>query len=264
MVGEERDLVMDTEPMSGRQTLQYGLRQLRWLLTSYRMGGLQYWPGAVPVEGPASEPCAVDVDIDIDTEDTAKRLAVLCQEIGDCKRCRLHQSRTKLVFGDGSPAARLLFVGEAPGYDEDRQGLPFVGRAGRLLNKMIQAMGMRRSEVYICNVVKCRPPQNRNPQEDEVESCSPFLFRQIETIRPKVICLLGSYAAQTLLQTGLSISQLRGKERHWHGIPVVATFHPAYLLRNPAQKASTWLDLVRVMELMHEGHSTDESDERTP
>jgi uracil-DNA glycosylase family 4 len=251
---------MDTEPTSGRQSLQYGLRQLRWLLTSYRVGGLQHWPGAVPVEEPALEPGADAID----SEDTVKRLTVLCQEIGDCKRCRLHQSRTKLVFGDGSPAARLLFVGEAPGYDEDRQGLPFVGRAGRLLDKMIQAMGMRRPEVYICNVVKCRPPQNRNPQADEVESCSPFLLRQIETIRPKVICLLGSYAAQTLLQTGQSISQLRGKERHWHGIPVVATFHPAYLLRNPAQKASTWLDLIRVMELMGEGHATDETDQRTP
>jgi uracil-DNA glycosylase len=251
---------MDTEETSGRQTLQYGLRQLRWLLTSYRLGGLQHWPVAAPAEGTASEPCTVAIN----SEDTGRRLAVLYQEIGDCKRCRLHQSRTKLVFGDGSPAARLLFVGEAPGYDEDRRGLPFVGRAGQLLDKMIQAMGMRRSEVYICNVVKCRPPQNRNPQADEVEACSPFLFRQIEAIRPKVICLLGSYAAQTLLQTGLSISQLRGKQRHWHGIPVVATFHPAYLLRNPAQKASTWLDLIRVMELMGKADATDQPDERAP
>jgi DNA polymerase len=179
-------------------------------------------------------------------------LQLLRQEIGDCQRCRLHQSRTTLVFGDGSPAARLVFVGEAPGYDEDQQGLPFVGRAGRLLDQMIAAMGMQRSEVYICNVVKCRPPQNRNPSADEVAACSPFLFRQIEAIQPRVVCLLGNYATQTLLQTTLNISQLRGKDRYWRGIPVVATFHPAYLLRNPAQKASVWSDLKRVLELLKE------------
>jgi len=234
---------METEQTSSLQPVQRQLRQLRWLLTSYRLSGLQHWPRGVPIK----EPCGVDIAV----EDPATRLAALCQEIGDCRRCRLHQSRTNLVFGDGSAAARLLFVGEAPGYDEDRQGLPFVGRAGQLLDKMIQAMGMRRLDVYICNVVKCRPPQNRNPDADEVAACSPFLFRQIEAIQPVVICLLGTYAAQTLLETNSSISQLRGKQRYWRGIPVVATFHPAYLLRNPAQKAASWSDLIKVMELIN-------------
>ncbi len=189
---------------------------------------------------------------DLRADDSAPRLADLRQEIGDCRRCRLHEGRSKLVFGDGSPTARLVFVGEAPGFEEDRQGLPFVGRAGQLLDKMIQAIGMSRLEVYICNVVKCRPPQNRNPDADEVAACSPFLRRQIETIKPRVLCLLGNYATQTLLQTTLNISQLRGKPLFWRGIPVVATFHPAYLLRNPGHKAATWSDLIRVMEFLNQ------------
>ena len=224
------------------------LEQLRWLLISYSMTGLLYWPRSPETGGATSGPSVQGIQGD----EPGRLLQALRQEIGDCQRCRLHQSRTTLVFGDGSPAARLVFVGEAPGYDEDRQGLPFVGRAGRLLDRMIAAMGMRRSEVYICNVVKCRPPQNRNPSADEVAACSPFLFRQIEAIRPRVLCLLGNYATQTLLQTTLNISQLRGKDRYWRGIPVVATFHPAYLLRNPAQKASVWSDLKRVLELLKE------------
>ena len=224
------------------------LEQLRWLLISYSMTGLLYWPRSPETGGATSGPSVQGIQGD----EPGRLLQALRQEIGDCQRCRLHQSRTTLVFGDGSPAARLVFVGEAPGYDEDRQGLPFVGRAGRLLDRMIAAMGMRRSEVYICNVVKCRPPQNRNPSADEVAACSPFLFRQIEAIQPRVVCLLGNYATQTLLETTLNISQLRGKDRYWRGIPVVATFHPAYLLRNPAQKASVWSDLKRVLELLKE------------
>jgi len=224
------------------------LEQLRWLLISYSMTGLLYWPRSPETGGATSGPSVQGIQGD----EPGRLLQALRQEIGDCQRCRLHQSRTTLVFGDGSPAARLVFVGEAPGYDEDQQGMPFVGRAGRLLDRMIAAMGMQRSEVYICNVVKCRPPQNRNPSADEVTACSPFLFRQIEAIRPRVVCLLGNYATQTLLQTTLNISQLRGKDRYWRGIPVVATFHPAYLLRNPAQKASVWSDLKRVLELLKE------------
>ena len=224
------------------------LEQLRWLLISYSMTGLLYWPRSPETGGATSGPSVQGIQGD----EPGRLLQALRQEIGDCQRCRLHQSRTTLVFGDGSPATRLVFVGEAPGYDEDQQGMPFVGRAGRLLDRMIAAMGMQRSEVYICNVVKCRPPQNRNPSADEVAACSPFLFRQIEAIRPRVVCLLGNYATQTLLQTTLNISQLRGKDRYWRGIPVVATFHPAYLLRNPAQKASVWSDLKRVLELLKE------------
>ncbi len=238
------------EETSDLELHHFHLQQLRWLLVSYSMAGLLHWPRAAETSATTSAPSAQDVD----TPDPAGLLQVLRQEIGDCRRCRLHQSRTTVVFGDGSPTARLVFVGEAPGYEEDQQGLPFVGRAGRLLDRMIMAMGMRRSEVYICNVVKCRPPQNRNPGADEVAACSPFLFHQIEAIQPRVICLLGNYATQTLLQTTLNISQLRGKDRYWRGIPVVATFHPAYLLRNPAQKASTWSDLRRVIELLNKGN----------
>jgi uracil-DNA glycosylase len=234
---------------------RHQLEQLRWLLVSYAMTGLLYWPRSPETGAATSGPSAQDLRSD----EPGGSLQLLRQEIGDCQRCRLHQSRTKLVFGDGSPTARLVFVGEAPGYDEDQQGLPFVGRAGRLLDRMIAAMGMRRSEVYICNVSKCRPPQNRNPSADEVAACSPFLFRQIEAIQPRVICLLGNYASQTLLQTTLNISQLRGKDRYWRGIPVVATFHPAYLLRNPAQKASTWSDLRRVLELLNKGNESTNS-----
>jgi uracil-DNA glycosylase len=237
---------MDLGATPFRQTGYHGIRQLRWLLMSYRLSGLSHWPRALPSALQPDEASSAIAPL----VGSAHGLSELRREIGDCQRCRLHQARTNLVFGDGSASARLVFVGEAPGYDEDRQGLPFVGRAGQLLNKMIQAIGMQRQEGYICNVMKCRPPQNRNPGADEVAACSPFLFRQIEAIRPNVICLLGAYAAHTLLETDLSISQLRGKRRHWHGIPVVATFHPAYLLRNPAQKASTWLDLMQVMELL--------------
>lgn len=240
---------------SEQHLLYQGLQQLRWLLTGYGTAGLLHWPrGAPAITGNQRLP---SVDLpgagpDLRAEDSAPRLADLRQEIGDCRRCRLHEGRSKLVFGDGSPTARLVFVGEAPGYEEDRQGLPFVGPAGRLLDKMIQAIGMCRPEVYICNVVKCRPPQNRNPDADEVAACSPFLRRQIEAIKPRVLCLLGNYATQTLLQTTLNISQLRGKPLYWRGIPVVATFHPAYLLRNPGHKAATWSDLIRVMEFLNQ------------
>ncbi len=244
---------MEAERISRPTLLQNQLRQLRWLLTGYHLGGPSYWPRAAK----ACLSFSQSFPSDTSKQDPASTLAVLQEEIGNCLRCRLHESRTNLVFGDGSPVARLVFVGEAPGYEEDRQGLPFVGRAGQLLDKMIQAIGMRRSEVYICNVVKCRPPQNRNPDTDEVAACSPFLIRQIEAIHPMVICLLGTYAAQTLLQTSLSISQLRGKPRYWHGIPVVATFHPAYLLRNPAQKASVWSDLIQVVEQIKSANGSD-------
>jgi DNA polymerase len=172
------------------------------------------------------------------------------EEIGECTRCRLHSSRTRIVFGEGSPQARLVFVGEGPGFDEDQQGRPFVGRAGKLLDKMIQALGLVREEVYIANVVKCRPPNNRTPQDDEIATCSPFLARQLEAIAPQVICALGACAAQTLLAAAKSISSLRNKKLLWRGIPLVCTFHPAYLLRNPSQKSSTWQDLLMAHEIL--------------
>jgi uracil-DNA glycosylase len=167
--------------------------------------------------------------------------------IGDCRRCKLCEGRTKIVFGDGSPRARLMFIGEGPGADEDRQGLPFVGRAGQLLNQIIKAMGFTREEVYIANVVKCRPPDNRAPQPDETASCTPFLFRQIEIIGPEVIVALGSPATQALLGTSAGITKIRGTFREFQGIPVMPTFHPAYLLRNPAAKKEVWEDMQQVM-----------------
>ena len=166
------------------------------------------------------------------------------EEIGDCTRCKLHtQGRKQIVFGVGNPNADLMFVGEAPGADEDVQGEPFVGRAGQLLTKMIEAMGFKRDEVYIANVIKCRPPQNRNPDPDEVESCEPFLFKQIETIQPKVIVALGSFAAKTLLKTQDPISRLRGRVYTYRGARLIPTFHPSFLLRSPNQKKYAWEDL---------------------
>ncbi len=171
-------------------------------------------------------------------------------DIGDCTRCKLHRGRNKLVFGDGNPNAQLVFVGEGPGRDEDAQGLPFVGRAGKLLNQMIEAMGLQRKDVYICNIVKCRPPENRAPEKDEVEICSPFLFRQLDTIAPKVIVCLGSVAAQTLLETNRGISQFRGQWLDFRGRKLMATYHPAYLLRNPSAKGEVWKDLQKVMAVL--------------
>jgi uracil-DNA glycosylase len=169
------------------------------------------------------------------------------EDIGDCTRCKLHKGRNKIVFGDGSPKAQLVFVGEGPGADEDMQGLPFVGRAGKLLTQMIEAMGLQRKDVYICNVVKCRPPENRAPEPDEVATCSPYMLRQIDAIRPKVIVCLGAVAAKTMLETTRGISQFRGEWQEWRGHKLMATYHPAYLLRNPPAKADVWKDLQKVM-----------------
>jgi uracil-DNA glycosylase len=172
------------------------------------------------------------------------------EDLGECTRCKLHSTRHKIVFGDGNPKAELVFVGEGPGHDEDVQGLPFVGRAGKLLTQMIEAMGLERKDVYICNVVKCRPPENRQPEDDEVNACSPFLVRQIDTIAPKVIVCLGAVAAKTLLQTNRGISQFRGQWLEFRGRKLLATYHPAYLLRNPAAKGEVWKDLQKVMSVL--------------
>jgi uracil-DNA glycosylase len=174
----------------------------------------------------------------------------ILSDIGECTRCKLHRGRTKLVFGDGNPKAELVFVGEGPGRDEDLQGLPFVGRAGKLLSQMIEAMGLQRQDVYICNVVKCRPPENRTPEKDEVETCSPFLLRQLDAISPKVIVCLGSVAAQTLLETNRGISHFRGQWLDFRGRKLMATYHPAYLLRNPGAKGEVWKDLQKVMAVL--------------
>ncbi len=172
--------------------------------------------------------------------------------LGDCRRCPLHRTRHSIVFGEGSPQAALAFVGEAPGADEDTQGRPFVGRAGQLLTKIIEAMGLRREEVYICNILKCRPPGNRNPEPDEIAQCEPFLIRQLRVIRPRVICALGTFAAHTLLKSEAPISVLRGRFHSYHGIPLMPTYHPAYLLRNPGAKKQVWADVQMVMQALRE------------
>jgi uracil-DNA glycosylase family 4 len=176
--------------------------------------------------------------------DTLERIR---EDLGECTRCRLHERRNKIVFGQGNPRAELVFVGEGPGHDEDLQGLAFVGRAGKLLTQMIEAMGLTREQVYICNVVKCRPPENRKPEEDEVATCSPYLFRQLDVIRPKAIVCLGLTAAQALLKTKDSISRFRGQWFDYRNTKLLATYHPAYLLRNPAAKSEVWKDLQKVM-----------------
>jgi DNA polymerase len=168
----------------------------------------------------------------------------------NCTRCKLHKARTSIVFGVGNPKAELVFVGEGPGHDEDVQGEPFVGRAGKLLTQMIEAMGLRRADVYICNVVKCRPPENRLPEKDEIETCSPFLYRQLGVIQPKVICCLGACSAQTLLNTNQGISRYRGEWFDYRGSKLIATYHPAYLLRNPNAKGEVWKDLQKVMAVL--------------
>ena len=179
--------------------------------------------------------------------DTLSRIR---EDLGECTRCKLHKHRRTIVFGDGNPKAELVFVGEGPGADEDAQGLPFVGRAGKLLTQMIEAMGLERKDVYICNVVKCRPPENRTPEDDEVSTCSPFLFRQLEVISPKVIVCLGAVAAKTLLRTNRGISQFRGQWLDYRGSKLMSTYHPAYLLRNPNAKGEVWKDLQKVMAVL--------------
>ncbi|MBI4456987.1 MAG: uracil-DNA glycosylase [Acidobacteria bacterium] len=172
------------------------------------------------------------------------------EDLGDCVRCKLHRHRTHIVFGVGNAYAELMFVGEAPGADEDAQGIPFVGRAGQLLTRIIESIGLRREDVYIANIIKCRPPQNRNPELDEIENCSPFLLRQIGILQPRVVCALGKFAAQTLLDTQAPIGQLRGRVFDKFGAKIVPTFHPSYLLRNPAGKREVWEDMKTIRKLL--------------
>jgi len=192
-------------------------------------------------------------------------LAAIRDEIGDCKRCRLCQGRNKIVFGSGNEQARLVFVGEGPGADEDEQGLPFVGRAGQLLTQMIDGtaakdnLPLRGDDVYICNVVKCRPPENRAPQPDEMEICGQFLFRQLMVLKPKAICALGATAAKALLNTKEGVTKMRGNWQRWHGIPLMVTYHPSYLLRayNAEAKKEAWLDLRKLFHFLLDDSRTD-------
>jgi DNA polymerase len=202
-------------------------------------------PRGEAVEGPREEHSVIFSRSAVDA------LAAVRTDIGDCTRCKLHTlGRSQVVFGVGNPEADLMFVGEAPGADEDVQGIPFVGRAGQLLTKIIEAIELTRDDVYIANVIKCRPPQNRNPDPDEVETCEPFLFQQIDLIKPKVIVALGKFAAQALLRTDAPISRLRGRVFEYRGSKLIPTFHPAYLLRNPSSKREVWEDMKLVKALL--------------
>ena len=177
-------------------------------------------------------------------------LAAIRQELGNCQRCGLHQGRTNIVFGVGPDKADVVVIGEAPGRNEDVTGEPFVGRAGKLLNRMLESIGLKREVVYICNVIKCRPPQNRDPESEEIASCSPFLHRQIKALQPKVIMTVGRFAGQNIVGSEASMGELRRELRSMNGIPVVPTYHPAYLLRNPRMKRAAWEDLCKVQELL--------------
>ncbi len=193
-------------------------------------------------------PAPPEVAAAVPAADRVSALQVIRDEIGDCTRCALHTGRNKIVFADGDPNARLMFVGEGPGADEDAQGLPFVGRAGQLLNNMIAAMGLKRDEVYIANVVKCRPPGNRTPEPEEANTCTPFLFRQIDVVRPQVLVALGATAATYLLGHRQPLAGLRGRVHAFRGTQLIVTYHPAFLLRDPRQKKEAWADLQIAMK----------------
>ncbi len=209
-------------------------------------------PSHVPAKGRGAPASALSAETaggnsPVTLESKVAALRIIREDIGDCKRCALHKGRNKLVFADGTPMARLMFIGEGPGADEDAQGLPFVGRAGQLLNNMIGAMGLKREDVYIANVVKCRPPGNRTPEPDEANTCSPFLFRQIDVVKPEVIVALGATAATYLLGARQPLAGLRGRVHNVRGAKLIVTYHPAYLLRDPRQKKEAWADLQIAM-----------------
>ncbi len=237
------------------------IQELKKTMEFYRELGFEYVPvkrthifniisGSPSGSTPDSHPSRHQVAEDTCDYSMNKEIALrdLKNEIGDCHRCKLAKGRKNIVFGEGKPEADIMFIGEGPGRDEDIQARPFVGDAGKLLTNLILKLGLKREDVYIANVVKCRPPNNRNPEEDEITTCSPFVERQIAIINPKVIVCLGKISAQTLLRSKVAISKLRGNFFSYDNIPVMPTFHPAYLLRNPRDKWLTWEDMQKVME----------------
>jgi DNA polymerase len=232
-------------PFSGQKSEHVELRKLiiglRHFLEEERTLGLEGWPRASSPAGTKSLSGTA-----MGRSPFPSSLEAVRSELGDCRRCKLHPYRTQIVFGIGNPQARLVFIGEAPGRDEDLQGEPFVGQAGQLLNKIIQAIQLRRDEVYIANIIKCRPPENRNPEPDEIAACEPFLIKQLHVIRPRLICALGTFAAQTLLKTEEKISSLRGNFHEYQGILLMPTYHPAFLLRNPGRKREVWEDMKKI------------------
>jgi DNA polymerase len=228
--------------MSGNDDAGELLQSLKGYLLALKESGVDGLPHGLATSSHASAEERVD-----------ESLEVIRADMGECLRCDLGRTRTTLVFGVGNPGARIVFVGEAPGRDEDLQGEPFVGEAGQILTRMIARMGLTRQDVYICNVLKCRPPQNRNPHTDEIGKCSPFMLRQVKAIGPEVIVALGTFATQALLKTREPISKLRGHFHDYHGIPLMPTFHPSFLLRNRGDSKvywTVWEDMVQVLQLL--------------
>lgn len=229
------------------------LLQARSILTELKSLGVDE---IYPLPTPEMLPVCTDEDDPTLGQCRLETLEEIRVDLGECQRCPLAAGRTTLVFGEGNPHARVVFVGEGPGREEDNSGVPFVGEAGRLWERILFAMGLRREDVYVCNVIKCRPPQNRNPLAQEISACEPFLQRQLAAIRPQLIIAMGKFAAQTLLQQQTPISKLRG---HWHSyqnIPLMPTFHPAYLLRSPAAKREVWEDMKQVMRRLKQEESS--------
>lgn len=240
-----------------REELRNLVVSLRRHMEQYEQAGIRHVPGGEVSERRAEEAPGdgllggVEGNLfsDYAAAYRAHTLEELRAAVGDCRRCKLWSGRTHIVFGTGNPKAKIMFVGEGPGRDEDLQGEPFVGRAGQLLTDIItKGMGLKREDVYIANVIKCRPPENRNPEADEVESCEPFLKKQVELIRPQIIVALGKFAVQTLLRSKVPITRLRGIWHDYHGIKLMPTFHPAYLLRNPGDKKLVWEDIKNVLK----------------
>ena len=240
--------------MNDGTTIGAKLKALRLELETLKIHGHECVHGTLPQDWTARldvkemKPKSVKAPVSAKKETREESLEKIASDVRECRLCPLCKTRTQTVFGVGAPRARLMFVGEAPGADEDKKGEPFVGRAGQLLTRMIVAMGLKREDVFIANVLKCRPPENRTPLPAEVEKCEPYLIRQIETIRPEVICALGGVASSTLLRTETTISRLRGKFHSYHDTPLMPTFHPSYLLRNESAKKDVWSDLKMVMK----------------
>jgi len=233
-----------------RDELQQACAQIRGLLENLQQLGIRQvarLPRQSELPAVAPAPVAASAAVAADS------LAAIEQELTDCGRCSLCTGRSRVVFGVGNPRARLVLVGEAPGREEDRQGIPFVGEAGQLLDRILLAMGLGRDDVYICNVIKCRPPGNRDPKPEEIAACEPFLQRQLAAIAPELIVTLGKFAAQTLLRDQSPISRLRGQCREYQGIPLMPTYHPAFLLRNPSAKREVWDDMKAVLLRLRQG-----------